>query len=291
MKRLFTLLCMLLAPLTAMAEQAKHHSVLTGLPVNYMLASQLLEGTDAEVKYLPPSRYGMHRMANWLDGQGQQTVQSAASEADAVITLAAAWPQDPLFRYARAHNIRLVEIDASQTIGPRAQSVAVLPGNNGQPSPYVWLNPANLAQMNTIVAMDLQRLWPQHQATIRANRAKLNQAILSMQQRQAMQLMEAEIDSVILLDEPMEDFAAGHQLFVHHRQFGSELEWSDAQSQALVQALEDDPEAVILMTRRASGKLNGLLPEGTRVLQIDALDRWGRGIDNADPLARWALPL
>lgn len=107
-------------------------------------------------------------------------------------------------------------------------------------------------------------------------------------QQQAV-LLDNEVDSVVLLNESLEDFASGSQLFVEERLFTAELEWSE-QDKTNLKALFEDAESLWLVTSRKPTKLlKSLVPE-SRILVVDSLDRWGRvGIDSQMPLKRWEL--
>jgi hypothetical protein len=102
-------------------------------------------------------------------------------------------------------------------------------------------------------------------------------------------IFEKEIDSVVLLGESLEDFASGNQLFVVDRQFKPELEWSEAEKLSLKAQFEEDETLWLITDKRPSKTLTSLVSQD-RILQIDAIDRWGsKGIKTEKPLARWQL--
>ncbi|PSW20363.1 ABC transporter substrate-binding protein [Photobacterium sanctipauli] len=285
-------ICCLLAGalLSSWAVSAK--DILTAAPVTYMLSTELTKGTGLETHYLPPKRYGLQRLPNWFASKGVESVEKAAQTAKAAITLGAVWPQDPLYAYARQSNIQIVEIDASQSISPRATGVAALQLDDGSTSPYAWLNPTNLTRMTAIVSGDLQRLWPQHAEVIAANQQALMINVRHLINQQQAALFEAEVDSVILLSKELEDFAAGNQLFVVDRLTKPELEWTEQDKTALVAMLKEDEATWILTSKRVSKMLKALVPKPERILVVDSIDRWGsKGINQQAPLARWELNL
>ena len=276
--------------LTANIVEAK--DILTATPVTYMVSSELTKGTGLSTQYLPPKRYGMMRLPNWFTSKGAESTAELATEATAVVTIGAVWPQDPLYVHARKGNIRIVEIDASQSISPRAQGVAALRLDNGMISPFTWLNPSNLTRMVAIVSQDLQQLWPEHATKIAENQQQLMVAIRALTNRQQASLFEAEVDSVILMSQELEDFAAGNQLFVVGRYTKPELDWSQQDKQELIEALKTEPNVWILTTRKLSKPLLKQLPNPDRVMIIDPIDRWGsKGIDSSDPLSRWEIKI
>lgn len=263
--------------------------ILTTTPVTYMLASELTKNTDITSSYVPPKRYGIERLPNWFSGKGQEKVLSEAQAASAVITLSAIWPADPLFKFARQANIRIVEIDASQAISPRAQGVAALTLPDGTVSKYAWLNPTNISRMSAIVSDDLKRLWPHNASQIESNQQRLMLSVRQLINAQQRVLMEANVDSVVLLSSALEDFASGNQLFVVDRLTMAELEWSEREENKLKRLIEDDPTIWFLTASTPSKRLLSLVPK-SQILQVDTVERWGRaGIRAKNPLERWYI--
>lgn len=285
MSRILFVLALGLTSKTVLAND-----ILTATPVTYMLAQELVKGTGINTTYLPPKRYSVARLPNWFETRGEKSVAVAAEKAQVAITLSAVWPQDPLFIHARQANIRLVEIDASQAISPRATGVAAIQLDDGSISPYMWLNPANLSRMAMIVSDDLQKVWPQHAQLIGDNRQALIRDVRSLINRQQTALQEAEIDTVLLLSSDLEDFAAGHQLFVVERLTKQELDWTEEDKQQIRQLLAEDPSVWVLTSRKVNANLAQLLGEHSNVLVVDNIDRWGsKGISEEEALNRWDI--
>ena len=265
--------------------------ILTATPVTYMLATELTKGTDITTQYLPPKRYSLSRLPNWFSSKGAKFTAQAAAKAKVSITLSAVWPQEPLFVHAREGNIHMIEIDASQAISPRAQGVAALRLEDGSISPYTWLNPTNLTRMAAIVSQDLQQVWPQQAAIIARNQQTLMMSVRQLINQQQAMLLGNGIDTVVLLSRELEDFASGNQLFVLERFNKPALEWTAADKQRFAALLADEPDVWVLTAKRVSNELKALMPESTRILTIDSIDRWGRGINKHKPLQRWQLAL
>ncbi|QUM86576.1 ABC transporter substrate-binding protein [Moritella sp. 28] len=282
---------LLLTSALSFSQKVSAADILTATPVTYMLATELTKGTGITTQYLPPKRYGISRLPNWFSSKGATLTEKAAIDAQVSITLGAVWPQDPLFVHARKGNIRMIEVDASQAISPRAQGVAALRLEDGSISPYTWLNPTNLTRMTAIVSQDLQQVWPQQAATIASNQQALMMSVRHLINQQQTMLLDNEIDSVVLLSSELEDFASGNQLFVVERLTKPELEWSAADKQQLVKLLTEDDSLWVLTSKRASKQLKTLVPNPARILTIDSIDRWGRGINVDKPLQRWQLTL
>ncbi|PSV11614.1 ABC transporter substrate-binding protein [Photobacterium kishitanii] len=266
--------------------------ILTATPVTYMLASELTQDTGITTKFLPPKRYGVTRLPNWFASKGEAVTKQASKKAQAVVTLGAIWPQDPLYVHARQGNIKIVEIDASQAISPRAQGVAALRLADGSTSIYSWLNPTNLSRMAAIVSNDLQQLWPEKAQQIEKNQQQLMNDVRKLINNQQRILMEAGVDSVVLLSSELEDFASGNQLFVVERLTTPELEWTTSDKTKLTNLLTEDDSLWLLTTKKLTSSQQALLPKNVNVMVVDSVDRWGRvGIDSNAPLHRWQISL
>ncbi|HHC6642529.1 TPA: ABC transporter substrate-binding protein [Vibrio parahaemolyticus] len=278
-----------LMAMSTLSSLAMAKDILTSTPVTYMLSEQLMKGTGVETTYLPPKRYGIERVVNWFATKGANQVSEAGKSATVAITMRAIWDQDPTYVYARQGNIRLIEIDASQAISPRAQGVAALKLEDGVTSKYVWLNPSNLIRMTAIVGDDLQKLYPQFQEQIQSNQQALMLSVRELINQQQAVIFEKEIDSIVLMSESLEDFASGNQLFVVKRQFKPELEWSEKDKLSLKAQFEQD-KTLWLVTDKKPSKILTSLVSPDRILQIDNIDRWGsKGIKTEKPLARWKM--
>ena len=274
--------------LALLPSQLMAKDILTTTPVTYMMATQLMKGSPITTNYLAPKRYGLDRLSNWYATKGEANALEAGKTAKVAITLKALWPKDPLFVYARQGNINLIEIDASQSISPRARGIATVQLSDGSSSIYAWLNPNNIGTMFSIVSEDLKRIWPEYADLIEKNQqALLVQVRLLINQQQQI-LFDKEIDSVVLLSDQLEDFSSANQLFVVQRLFKEELEWTEQDKLALKTLLTESPHLWLLTTKKVSQQLKTLLPNFTNILVIDSIDRWGsKGIQLEKPFQRW----
>ncbi|MGL6259800.1 metal ABC transporter solute-binding protein, Zn/Mn family [Vibrio sp. WXL210] len=282
-------------PTLANAEEAtnseqKPAEVLTTLPATFMIADQLTQGTGLKVENIAPARFGFERLPGWFEQQGAEHVEQLTREAQVVVSLGSIWQADPIFPHARAHNIHIVNVDAGQALLPNGQAVTALHTADGV-SPFVWLSAANLMRMTEIVGDDFVRIWPEHAEKIHDNQGELLQSLKQLSSTQQRQLFESDIDSVILLDEALEDFVLANDLFVLERKFKANLDWNEQDIAEIAHWAEEEPELWVLTTRPVNQRLLDLLPEGISVLRIDPLDRWGRGIRADNPLQRWNLDL
>lgn len=279
---------LLLSLCALLPTQLLAKDIITNTPVTYMMAAQLMQGTPVTTTYLAPKRYGIERLPNWYGGKGEQKVLQAGKDATVAITLKALWAEDPLFIHARQGNIKLIEIDAAQSISPRARGVATVKMNNGSNSLYAWLNPNNLNTMLSIVSTDLKRVWPQHTQQINSNLQGLLMDTRKLINEQQQRLFNKEIDTVLLMSDQLEDFASANQLFVLERFSKPALEWDEKDKLALKALVAASPEVWILSSKKVSPQLKALLPNFNQFLVVDSIDRWGKtGIDPQNPLQRW----
>ncbi|WP_332399907.1 metal ABC transporter solute-binding protein, Zn/Mn family [Vibrio metschnikovii] len=288
MTKLWLLLCssLLLVSLSAQAQDR----VLTSLPVTYWLTKQLVAQTPIEVVYLPSPRFSLQRHQSWFDSE-QQKVAKYAREATAVVTIRSIWPQDPIYPQVRQYNIHLVPIDAAQALTPRAPAVSSLRDGQGQISPYVWLNPLNLTTMLNNISLDLQQIFSSQQAAIQANQQRVARELQQQLFANQARLFNHEVESVVLLDEALLDFAAGYSLSIQGQQFKPELEWNTQDQQQLKQWLQTSSDVWVLTTRPPSPALKALLGEFSRYIVIDPLSRLGQGFDVEHPWQRWQIDL
>jgi hypothetical protein len=167
--------------LPAPAESGRQR-VLSALPALHALTAALCTGTAVDAVRLPAkAAVPMEALANALSRQDADVFRGA----HAVVTLGSLWRADPLFRAARAHNLRLVDIDAAYAWDDGRLGLAVMrlpvneftAGDTGAPaaglSPFAWLSPINAMRMAGAIASDLARLSPGDAQQIKRNLAEL----------------------------------------------------------------------------------------------------------------------
>ncbi len=164
--------------------------VVTSLLPLYSIGSALAEGTAIDVRTVPDALPGMLQLPRALSRQNAESA-SQLRGADAVITLTSVWPDDPLFREARAQNIRIVHIDAARSLAKGGSSVMLMatPGStmprriapaSGADSPYVWFSIANGIRMAEIIAADFERLAPADAGRIEKNLGGFSSELLAL---------------------------------------------------------------------------------------------------------------
>lgn len=180
------------APVVGARRASAREAVVVAVALRpvFRICAALVEGTSLRIEPVPAKLVGMAQLARTL-ARSNAALDRQLTAASAVVTAAGVWPEDPLFREARARNIWVVEIDATRSLGREKSSVAViaqpttdLPWRAQTPSarglPYVWLGPSNGIRMAEIVAADLKRLSPEDAPRIEANLARFAAAVQAL---------------------------------------------------------------------------------------------------------------
>lgn len=185
-------------------DQSTERRVITGTQVTYSLSSALLAGTGIEVVNIPVDGRKFESLKDYIQRRMDALTPVFAS-AEAVVSMTNVLPSDPLFRFAREANIRLVNIDAAQPWSFDSSGVSIIQAPNSDvywastsesatasDSPYFWLSPSNAVRMADIIGSDLARVFPVEQAQIIANRDALKQSLLELSREYQNKFLSAE---------------------------------------------------------------------------------------------------
>lgn len=154
-------------------EPVKNIVIASAVPVLASMIDELTNQTAFELKYLPPERYSIKRVAGWLKRQDQHHYPYA----DVVIGMPSTWPDIHLYPYLREKNIAVIPVDAAYSLRPGGERVVLNTNhlntnlnnnlntnnlNNTIETPnYFWLNPANALIMIGICYRDLLAITEQ----------------------------------------------------------------------------------------------------------------------------------
>ena len=201
------------APPPASAEPAAPlgPTVLTGTHATYSLAKALTAGTPIEVVNVPADGRPLALLKDYVERR-KETLAPTFAAATAAVTLTNALPGDPLYRFAREANIRIVDIDAALPwaldrpgVALAESPVSSVPWGVDTDSvvtataPYFWLSISNAIRMGDIVAHDLEALFPGSAATIGANLDELKRALLALRNEYHGRLVAGGDDVVFAL--------------------------------------------------------------------------------------------
>ena len=161
--------------------QASAPVVLAAHPVLHGLAQELVRGSRIEIMRVTPADLPASRHPAYLTGRGLEALQSAASQAHAVLTMRSIWPDDQLYPLARRSNIRIVEIDAANPIEGDLPGLTLNQTQGHAIQTQPWLASTNLARMATLIVDALARLHPASAKTLEHNLQKTSQQLQQLE--------------------------------------------------------------------------------------------------------------
>lgn len=275
----------LLLALTAAPAQAE--TILTAHPAAEALARRLTAGTSIQVAAVQPEKLPPSRLASYFAGRGRAALQEAAKSADAVLTFASFWPEDPLYPAARRANIRIVPIDAAQPLDERMPGMAMLPPSDSsdplyaelglQPMPpqgeetAPWLSPSRLAEMAEVTAGDLSRLFPAEAGGITQNLSGLKRDLLTVKAEADQVMARRDSVEVVALSPQLGYLAADLGLDLRATIIAAAAEWTDQRAGKLGAWMRGEGISTVLTTRDLPDPLRrALIRDGIEILQIDA---------------------
>lgn len=267
------------------AAEAAGPLVLTGNQATYSITSALLEGTPVEVRNVPEDGREMVVLPDYI-ARRKDALAPVFAAATAVVTLTNALPEDPLYRFTRQANIRIVNIDAAVPWSPDMPGVALAPlpattvtwGADADPparstAPYLWLSLSNVIRMADIVAHDLGALFPQSAPLISANLDRLKRSLLRQRGDFQARLIEAEADLVFALSGDFIYLTNDMGLLVDGYFIKQDVRWTPADLAALTRHLQDGGIRVVLHRWEPSEAIQKAVRDaGARLVVLDAGD-------------------
>jgi ABC-type Zn uptake system ZnuABC Zn-binding protein ZnuA len=206
----------LLAALACAASSAQpaaepKSTVLTGTQATYSLAKALTAGTAIEVVNVPADGRPLVLLKDYIERRKEALAPTFAA-ATAAITLTNALPADPLYRFAREANIRIVDIEAAVpwSLDRPGVALADTPASDvpwgrdtdaaqTTTAPYFWLSVSNAIRMGDVIAHDLEALFPDSAARVAANLETLKRSLLALRGDYQNRLIAGGDDAVFAL--------------------------------------------------------------------------------------------
>lgn len=233
-------------------------TVLTANQATYSLASALARDTSIEVVNIPDDGREMSLLPDYIARRVERLSPTFAS-ATAVISLTNALPGDPLYRFARDANIRIVDIDAAIPWSPSTAGVALTdaPASNvawakdadvpaSATAPYFWLSVSNAIRMADIIAHDLSEIFPDAVSAIADNLDALKRSLLRLRSDYQNRLIEAGTDTVFALTGDFVYLTNDMGLFVDGYFIKQDVRWTDEDLAMLTQHLVDHDIKVVI---------------------------------------------
>jgi ABC-type Zn uptake system ZnuABC Zn-binding protein ZnuA len=281
------------------AEPARAETVLTGTQATYSLASALVAGTDIEVTNVPADGRELALLTDYI-GRRMDRLAPDFAAATAVVSLTNALPGDPLYRFAREANIRIVNIDAALPWSLSMPGVALTEsprstvdwgGDTDAPvaatAPYFWLSIPNAIRMADIIARDLGRIFPESAAAISRNLEGLKRELLALRGDYQNRLIELGDDTVFALTGDFVYLTSDLGLFVDGYFIKQDIRWTGDDLAALTQHLREHDIRVVIHKWQPSEAIQAAVAAADA--RIVVLQSGDPGIVVDDALARDGL--
>jgi ABC-type Zn uptake system ZnuABC Zn-binding protein ZnuA len=259
--------------------------VLTGTQATYSLSVALTADTPIEVVNVPADGRPLTLLKDYIERRKEGLAPTFAG-ATAAITLTNALPGDPLYRYAREANIRIVAIDAAVpwALDRPGVALAALPisnvewgegdgGGAAETAPYFWLSVSNAIRMGDLIAHDLAALFPDSATTIAKNGDELKRSLLALRSEYHDRLVASGEDVVFALAGDFVYLTNDLGLFVDGYFIKQDVRWTDADLSALTKHLRDNAIKVVIHKWQPSDAIqNAVRAGGAKLVVLDAGD-------------------
>jgi ABC-type Zn uptake system ZnuABC Zn-binding protein ZnuA len=267
------------------ADDSTPPLVLTGTQATYSLTVALTTGTPIRVQNVPPDGRQLNQLKDYI-ARRTDALNPTFAEATAVVALTNALPGDPLYRFARDANIRIVDIEAGVPWSLDAPGVALAEtpastvawGDDTDVAetavaPYFWLSVSNSIRMGDIIAHDLEALFPESAAAIGANLETLKRALLELRGDYQDRLIESGADVVFALTSDFVYLTNDMGLYVDGYFVKQDVRWTNADLAALTKHLRDGAIKVVIHKWQPSEAIqNAVRAAGAELVVLDAGD-------------------
>jgi len=260
-------------------------AVLTATQATYSLTTALTAGTPIRVANVPADGRQWSLLKDYIERR-QDALAPTFAGATAAVTLTNALPADPLYRFAREANIRIVDIEAAVPWSSSMPGVALVetPASTvswggdtepaaGETAPYLWLSISNAIRMGDVIAHDLRALFPEHAATVADNLEGLKRSLLALRNEYQQRLIAAGDDTVFALTGDFVYLTNDLGLFVDGYFIKQDLRWTTEDRAALTAHLRDRGIKVVIHKWQPSAEIEAAVRAGgARLVVLDAAD-------------------
>jgi len=269
----------------ALAADTAPPLVLTGTQAAYSLTVALTAGTPIQVQNVPADGRQLALLKDYIERRMDSLTPTFAS-ATAVVSLTNALPGDPLYRFAREANIRIVDIEAAVPWSVNAPGVALAEtptstvawGKDADSpetavAPYFWLSVSNAIRMGDLVAEDLEALFPEHAAAIGTNLETLKRSFLQLRGEYQGRLIDSGADVVFALTGDFVYLTNDMGLYVDGYFIKQDVRWTDTDLAALTKHLRDNAIKVVIHKWQPSEAIQKAVSAGgAKLVVLDAGD-------------------
>ena len=268
---------------SARAADAAQPLVLTGTGATYSLTVALTAGTPIQVQNVPADGRQLALQKDYIERR-TETLKPTFAAATAVVTLTNALPGDPLYRFARDANIRIVDIEAGLPWSLDAPGVALAdaPSSNVEwggdhaetvVAPYFWLSVSNSIRMSDNIAADLEALFPDSAKAIGANLEKLKRSLLDMRGEYQDKIVASGADVVFALTGDFVYLTNDMGMFVDGYFIKQDVHWTAADLAALTKHLREHDIKIVLHEWEPSEAIkNAISAAGAKLVVLDGGD-------------------
>ena len=265
------------------AADAAAPLVLTGTQATYSLTVALTAGTPIQVQNVPADGRQLGLLKDYIERR-KESLEPTFAAATAVVTLTNALPGDPLYRFARDANIRIVDIEAGVPWSLDAPGVALAdaPSSTAEwggdkaetaVAPYFWLSLSNSIRMGDIIAHDLEALFPDSAASIAMNLEQLKRSLLEMRGSYQDKIVASGADVVFALTGDFVYLTNDMGLFVDGYFIKQDVRWTEADLAALTKHLRDHDIKIVLHEWEPSEAIqNAIRAAGAKLVVLDGGD-------------------
>lgn len=260
-------------------------TILTGNQATYSLASALTRETPIQVLNVPQDGRQMSLLKDYI-GRRTEALSPTFAAATAVISVTNALPGDPIYRFARDANIRIVDIDAALPWSLSTPGVALADtpvsnvdwGTDTDPAgaaiaPYFWLSVSNAIRMGDIIAHDLIELFPDFETMIQRNLDDLKWSLLNLRNEYQNRLIEAGADTVFALTGDFVYLTNDMGLYVDGYFIKQDIRWTEADLDFLTSHLRQREIKVVIHKWMPSDAILGAVSAaGAELVVLDTGD-------------------
>lgn len=256
---------------THAATAPKTGLILASQDVTLALGQVLVKGTSLKMARAIPAAYSLSVHENYLKKHFQE-FSELAQKADVALTVASAWPVEPLFAYARRANPWVVEVDAVMPLDRCRAGVPLLQAPERKALlPYVWRSPGNLARMADIAAADLSRLYPGQAERIINNLNALKRAIFKLRTEYETALAESEYFEVAALTHDFAYLTDEFGISVVKWFLKPEYQWQAKDLNRLAGLLEENKIKAVVCAWQPKAKIAQTIQQaGARILLLNS---------------------
>jgi hypothetical protein len=242
--------------------------ILTGTQATYSLATALTRETPIEIVNVPEDGRQMSLLRDYI-ARRTERLEDTFATATAVISLTNALRGDPLYRFARDVNVRVVNIDAAL---PWSLSRAGVGLTDSPVSTIDWGTDTD--SIHSIVAHDLIKLFPDFANAIQANLGNLKWSLINMRNEYQGRLIETGSDTVFALTGDFVYLTNDMGLYVDGYFIKQDIRWTEDDLAGLTSHLMERDIRVVLHKWEPSDAIQNAIRAAGAVLVV---------LDSADP--------